>query len=68
MTNLKDPTPEEPDIIDRFLDELDKKAQADGYPEGIVRNMRKSPEMMDILTRMIGAELKAIREESAAKL
>lgn len=47
------------DALDVFLDELDKKAEEDGYPPDIIRNMRHSPEMMDILIRMIGAELSA---------
>lgn len=48
-----------PDNLSNFLDKLDKEAQEDGYPPGIIRNMRNSPEMMDILVRMIGAELAA---------
>jgi hypothetical protein len=60
--NTNSPTPI-PDAIDKFLDELDEKAQADGYSAGLIKNMRQSPEMMDILTRIIGAELKAIKEE-----
>lgn len=48
-----------PDALNDFLDKLDKKAQEDGYPPDIIRNMRNSPEMMDILVRMIGAELAA---------
>lgn len=58
---------EEPDALDIFLDELDKKAQQGGYPPNIVRNMRHSPEMMDILTRMIGAEMKAVLNEREFK-
>lgn len=49
--------------LDKFLDELDEKAQADGYPAGLIRKMKESPEMMDILARMIGAELDAIKTE-----
>lgn len=56
------PTPI-PDTINKFFNELDEKAQADGYPAGLVKNMRQSPEIMDILTRIVGAELEAIREE-----
>lgn len=52
-----------PDPINKFLDEIDKKMQADGYPAGLVKNMRQSPEMMDILARIIGAELEAIKQE-----
>lgn len=58
---------QKPDALDIFLDELDKKAQQDGYPPNIVRNMRHSPEMMDILIRMIGAEMKAVRDEGQLK-
>ena len=47
--------------LDTFLDELDEKAQADGYPAGLIHKMKESPEMMDILARMIGAELEAIK-------
>ena len=49
--------------LDKFLDELDEKAQADGYPAGLIRKMKESPEMMDILARIIGAELEAIKTE-----
>lgn len=55
------------DALDIFLDELDKKAQQDGYPPNIIRNMRHSPEMMDILLRMIGAEVKAKLDERQLK-
>lgn len=54
---------QKPDALDSFLDELDKKAQEDGYPPDIIRNMRHSPEMMDILIRMIGTEMQAIQDE-----
>lgn len=53
---------EECDALDIFLDELDKKARQDGYPPNVIRNIRHSPEMMDILIRMIGAELQAKNE------
>lgn len=36
--------------------------EAEGFPKGLIVNMRKDPAMMDILKRMIGAELKAIKE------
>lgn len=52
-----------PSALDKFLEELDEKAQADGYPAGIMRNMKESPEMMDILARIVGAELKAFRKK-----
>jgi hypothetical protein len=55
-----------PSVLDRFLEELDEKAQADSYPAGIMCNMKESPEMIDILTRIVGAELKAIRQERKA--
>ncbi len=51
-----------PDALDNFLDEIDKQAQKDGYPPNIVRNMRHNPEMMDIIIRIIGAELQASKE------
>lgn len=49
--------------IDKFLDEIDKKMQAEGYPTGLIKNMRQSPEMMDILARIISAELEAVKAE-----
>lgn len=55
------------DTIDKFLCELDEKAQTDGYPAGLIKNMRQSPEMMNTLIRMIGAELQAIKEEEQQK-
>jgi hypothetical protein len=60
---MKDQNTPTTNALDKFLEELDEKAQADGYPAGIMRNMKESPEMMDILARMVGAELKAIKAE-----
>jgi len=56
---------EKPDALDIFLDELDKKAHQDGYPPNIIRNMRHSSEIMDILIRMIGAELEVSKQQQA---
>lgn len=52
--------------LDKFLDKLDEKARADGYPAGLICKMKESPEMMDILARMVGAELQAIKEASGS--
>jgi hypothetical protein len=60
---MKTPNNSTPDPIDKFLQKLEEDAQANGYPSGIMLNMRHDPAMMDILVRMLGAELKAIKEE-----
>lgn len=59
---MKDSNTTTSNALDKFLNELDEKAQADGYPAGLMRKMKESPEMMDILARMIGAELDTIKE------
>jgi hypothetical protein len=60
---MKDSNTTTPNALDKFLDELDEKAQANGYPSGLIRKMRESPEMMDIMARMVGAELDVIKAE-----
>lgn len=61
---MKNTFTHKPDALDKFLQELDEKMQAEGFPKGLMVNMRKDPAMMDILMRMIGAELKAVKEVS----
>lgn len=59
---MKNTSTTKPDALDKFLQELDEKMQAEGYKKGLIVNMRNDPAMMDILMRMIGAELKASKK------
>lgn len=63
---MKDSNTTTLNALDKFLDELDEKAQANGYPAGLIRKMRESPEMMDIMARMVGAELDFIKAGRSA--
>jgi hypothetical protein len=49
--------------LDKFLDELQSEATEAGYPPRIILNMRYHPEMLDIMARMIKAELEYIKKE-----
>jgi hypothetical protein len=50
------------DALMAFLQKLDVDAEAHGYPHGLISKMGDDPTMRDILIRMIGAELEAIKE------
>lgn len=53
--------------LDEFLQNLDKDAQTNGYPAGIVLNMKHDPAMLDILARMVRAEIKTAKEKRKAR-
>ncbi|MDN5274736.1 MAG: hypothetical protein JWP06_637 [Candidatus Saccharibacteria bacterium] len=52
-----------PPALDKILNELQSKATEAGYHPRIVLNMRYHPEMLDIMARMISAELEHIKKE-----